>query len=370
MPQFDLQVREAGGGVVGTWQPIDLSFTKNLNGPGDITGGFGRSDETLTQNIFGPYRSDWYLYHDATQLASGPMTEANWSSNNEGLITFAGKTWEHLLDRRLWFFDPEERMNNPSLSQYIYRSGIASPADQKAVLRNLHLIVQDLLDNTFEHGGAIDPEYTVEGTVPTQMTYEIYPFDTSTILQHIQTIAEQDEGFDFEVVMGAGWYDLRVPVYHPIKDTGTIQFNFDRSNILAIDSFSNKGPLGTRNYVIGEGIPSNNWGYISQYVPSMDRFRTLENVVRFGKVKDLDALQRLATSEGVRTKEPQLELKVTVNPDAFPNFWTKIDTGIRISMDYDWGFHHLDSDWRVLGYDLNVNAQGDPVVSFDVVKIY
>lgn len=372
MPQFELQVRNVDGSVVNIWQPLDLNFTKNLNDEGSIACGFGRGDETLTQNVFGPYRNDWFLYRDTSLLGSGPITEASWSSNSEGIVMMAGRTWEHLLERRLWFFDPEQRYDNPMLSDYIYRSGIASPADAVAIPRNLHLIMQDLLDNVTLHGtGTHDPAWFIEGdTIPTQMAYTIYPFDTTTILQHIKTIAEQDNGFDFEVQWSGVYNLLYLYLYYQTKDTGTIQFSFTRDNILSIDPFTNKGPLGTRNYVIGEGIPANNWGYISEYQESLNRFRTLENVVRFGKVTDLNALQRLATSEGVRTKEPQLELKVTVDPDAFPNFWDKIDTGIRIHMDYDFGFHDLDSTWRVLGYDLTVNRQGDPIVAFDIVKFY
>ena len=108
MAQFDLQIRDIYGQVVGTWKPLDCELSVTQNDTGSITGGFGRSDPTVTRNFFGPYRNDWFLYRDNRLLKSGPITNAGWSDQTEGMITMAGKTWEHLLDRRIWYFDPEE----------------------------------------------------------------------------------------------------------------------------------------------------------------------------------------------------------------------------------------------------------------------
>ena len=145
MPQFDLQVRDIGGGVVGTWKPLDIEFQKTQNEAGSVTGAFARSDPTVTRNFFGPYRNDWFLYRDARVIGSGPMTQAGWQDTNEGIITFAGKTWEHLLEKRIWYFDPEEPVYETMISNFIYRSGIEVPADKKPILRNLDKIVRDLL---------------------------------------------------------------------------------------------------------------------------------------------------------------------------------------------------------------------------------
>jgi hypothetical protein len=142
--------------------------------------------------------------------------------------------------------------------------------------------------------------------------------------------------------------------------------------------FANDGPLGTRNYVIGDGQPGTNWGILDEYIPSSDRFRTIETVTRFGRVKDRAALAKLATSEAARTKEPVLSVNLTVYPDTIPNFWSKLDTGIKVTVDYDFGFHNLNSSpdnsgsftfWRVKGYNLKVNRQGDPVVSFNMHRV-
>src|SRR5207344_2265707 len=103
MPQFDLQIRDIYGGVVGTWKPLDAELSVTQNETGSITGGFGRSDPTVTRNFFGPYRNDWFFYRDNRLLKSGPITNAGWSDQSEGMITMAGKTWEHLLDRRIWY---------------------------------------------------------------------------------------------------------------------------------------------------------------------------------------------------------------------------------------------------------------------------
>jgi hypothetical protein len=130
--------------------------------------------------------------------------------------------------------------------------------------------------------------------------------------------------------------------------------------------------------VIGDGQPGTNWGLIDQYTPSMDRFRTLEVVTRFGRVRDREALARLAASEISRTKEPNLTVNITVYPDAIPNFWPKLDTGIKATVDYDFGFHDLNSDpdnagnftfWRIKGYNLKVTRQGDPSVSFAMTRV-
>lgn len=377
MAQFDLQLRHAGGGVIGTWKPLDLEFNKTQNEVGSVTAAFGRSDPTVTRNFFGPYRNDWFLYRDLRLLGSGVVTQAAWSDQTEGLIAFAGKSWEHLLEKRIWFFDPTEPDFPTLISNFIYRSGVFPPADQKALLRQLDLIVRDLLDNVEENGNALDPTYTIVGQAEgQQMTYEIYPFDTTSIYQHIKTISEQDNGFDFEVQY-VGAFDLRFRIWHPIKETTGIVFHLDRTNIASLE-FTNDGPIGTRNYVIGDGSPGTNWGLIDEYIPSSERFRTLESVTRFGRVKDRDALQKLADSEVARTKEPVLTVNLSVYPDAIPNFWARVDTGIKVTVDYDFGFHNLNSNpddsgsftfWRVKGYNLTVNRQGDPVVRFNMFRV-
>lgn len=377
MPQFDLRIDRVGGGTVGTWKPLDLDLSVTQNEVGSITGAFARSDPTVRRNFFGPYRNDWFLYRDSRLLASGPMTQAGWQDQSEGIVTFAGKTWAHLLEKRIWYFDPEEPDYQTLISNFIYRSGVFPPADRKAILRPLHLIVRDLLDNVEEHGNGSDPAYTIRGTTPSaQMTYEIFPFDTTPILQHIKTISEQDVGFDFDINYRAP-YALDFVIHAPIKESTNIVYRFNRDNIAAL-SFANDGPVGTRNYVIGEGKPGTNWGMIDEYIPSSERFRTIESVTRFGRVKDRDALERLADSEIARTKEPLLTVNLSVYPDTIPNFWAKLDTGIRVTLDYDFGFHDLNSDpddagsftfWRVKGYGLTVTRQGDPTVTFTMSRV-
>ena len=154
-------------------------------------------------------------------------------------------------------------------------------------------------------------------------------------------------------------------------------YHLDRTNVASLE-FTNDGPLGTRNYAIGDGVLAGNWGLIDEYIPSSERFRTIETVTRFGRVKDRDALQKLADSEAGRTKEPVLSVNLTVYPDTIPNFWAKLDTGIKVTVDYNFGFHDLNSDpddassftfWRVKGYNLKVNRQGDPVVSFNMHRV-
>ena len=90
MPQFDLQLRDIGGRVVGTCKPLDVEFNKTQNEAGSIIGAFGRSDPTVTRNFFGPYRNDWFFYRDTRLLGSGTVTQAGWSDKSEGMITMAG----------------------------------------------------------------------------------------------------------------------------------------------------------------------------------------------------------------------------------------------------------------------------------------
>ena len=92
--------------------------------------------------------------------------------------------------------------------------------------------------------------------------------------------------------------------------------------------------------MIGDGQPGTNWGIIDEYIPS-SRGCTIESVTRFGRVKDKAALEKLADSEIARTKEPLLSVNLTIYPDAVPNFWQKLDTGIKVTLDYDFGFHDL-----------------------------
>jgi hypothetical protein len=377
MPQFNLQIRDVSGTVIGTWKPMDLELNITQDETGSIQGAFGRADPTVRRNFFGPYRNDWFLFRDNVRLASGPITQAAWSDDQEGIITFAGKTWHELLDKRIWYFDPEEPDYPTLISNFIYRSGVAAPADHKAIARPLHLIVRDLLDNVEAHGNANDPTYSISGTTPNAtMEYEIYPFDTTSILQHIKTISEQDIGFNFDIDWN-GNGALKFRIFAPMKDDGRITYALDRDNISGL-SFTNDGPIGTRNYVIGDGQPGTNWGIIDEYVPSSDRFRTIESVTRFGRVKDKIALQRLANSEQARTKEPLLTVNLSVYPDAIPNFWSKLETGIRATVDYNFGFHNLNSNpddegsftfWRIKGYTLNVTRQGDPTVSFNLFRV-
>ena len=220
-------------------------------------------------------------------------------------------------------------------------------------------------------GTAVIRYITCLVTTGAKMEYEIYPFDTTTIMQHIKTIAEQDVGFDFDIKYFSS-QELNFVLHSPIKEVAG--YSLDRTNITSL-SFSNDGPVGTRNYVIGDGTLGTNWGFIDEYIPSSDRFRTLESVTRFGRIKDLDALKSLAKSEKARTKDPTLSVNITVYPDTIPNFWAKLNTGMKVTLDYDFGFHNLIvtrtirvsfTFWRVKGYTLNITRQGDPSVALDM----
>ena len=375
--------------VIATFQPEQLHFVNRISDICDSDWQISRtavdsttgnplwptlkSFSSITGAGIGPYRSGYSIRKDTNVLQQGLITSMG-GAWGQDYMSMAGKDYLHSLQRRIWPFDPA----NPTT--YIAGPGpftSGTSYDQLGV--DLADIVQAMLDMVLSLGDSVPLTYTLPPT-GIVIDYQANLADTTYIFDAIQTLGQQEPGFDFEVTP-----DLQFHMYAPKKygtpagivsagESGCVYVVDDSSpttypNGLQSLTFTNTGPGGTHILGTGAGL-STELGVALNYIAAQDIYWRLDNPIDYGDITSPSMLLALAQADLSLGVNPIHEISIVVDANQIAGFWTSVFAGLALYLKLDLGWHMMDSPHQILEMDATINTEGDEIVTLNLNQIY
>lgn len=366
------------GVITGQYIPDNLSFSIRNSEPGTISYEIPLSEPFLTRDQFGPYRTDWKLYHrpaggDFKILEGGILTEVNLDMERETILV-NGKSWLHYLERRMYPFDPVAYVSD--------RDWVSWPKQWPTQKGNdavdLTVIVEEILQAMIDED--VNGLPLTLGNIDMGSTgfYKIFPADQTSIYDHVKRIAEIEDGFEFEINPTT----LKFKMYPGTRDDGDYLWFFVPENADEVfngavirGDWTNSGPIST--WLVGYGAGSKiKKGAVSTFARSREVYRRLERAEDFGEVSSQTMMNRLTASQGYQDRFPQKKLNLVVlNPEyMLPGFYEggrpRNIIGRRINFFHNFEpYHNVNAAFRIIGLNWTVDQHGNEEVEFDVEMI-
>jgi hypothetical protein len=365
-----------------TFSPVNINYNirSNLADTSTVAFTIALSDNSLSTDLFGPWRSDFRLYNSGDLVLAGIVTKTQLQMTTQQLQV-AGEDYSCYLRKRIY--------------PYIYNDGsdfggaglVFDPTDYTpdgTSAACIEAIVAKMNAETVTAVGATRAaertfSVTRHGTFLALLGYTISPADDATIFDHIQQIGQQDGqiGYDWHIDetkaihLYAGYYQTPPSLYANIMGTDIIDFEW-----------ANNGPLGTRE--IGFGYGRDVWHTFNN-ASCQNRFGLLVNSRDFGNNIYLqDPVNGRTNSYGQIDGFPQHDCTVTVRADhvvplvgGAPGFYRE-KAGCVITLDQTAfnafrPFHTIPSasvDYRATELQFNVSNSGENTCTMVMEQIY
>lgn len=379
--------------LIETVYPENLHFRLQLGtlGPGEVSYELSKGalntdgDPAISGPDFvGPYRTDFVLRRDdlTDPIMAGMHTLLGGADSGETpneSAQIAGKDWLHYLEKRRWPYDA-------ALSYVNWPDGFrfrVTAAEIGQIVRDILETVRDLSANfpaAPDPPGGTNPSYSLGYTVDaddtgTNRNYEISPFESSSIYDLIATLAgagRERGGFDFLMTFDKV-FRLIYPEVGDGPDAPAFTLEVDVATHLANmleTGFTNTGPTATHVLGVGAGTSTRQGGVNRHFRASSAVFRRLDDVADFGEVKNLDALEDLTGSSLALGSNPVHAIPIRVDPSTIPGFWDVCRPGVYIAVDYDFGWHRINSVQRVTAMECDVDLEGAELVELELNQFY
>lgn len=368
--------------------PENLHFRLQLGtlGPGTVDYEVSRGakdvdgDPAVTEDFVGPMRTDFVLKRSdlIEPIMAGMHTTVAGTDEQAtplDVVKVTGADWLEYLDRRRWPYDA-------ALSYVDWPDGFrfrVAAAEIGQLVKDILETVRDVSTNYPAAPDAGHPSYSLAYTVDADDTghttnYEIVQFESSSILDLITTLATAGRdrgGFDLQ----ATWDKVYRIIYPEIGDPDSPVFTIEvdvvshLANAQAV-GFTNTGPAATHLLGVGAGTSTRQGGVNRHFRHSSATFRRLDDVADFAEVKNLDALEDLTGSQLALGSNPVHEIPIRVDPATITDFWLLCKPGVYVAVNYDLGFHTINSVQRVTAMDCNVSTEGDESVDLELNQYY
>lgn len=413
---FVLQLGQQGPGQ------IDYAISV---GAADVDGDPAVSDDSVQ-----PYITDFNLKRsDLTDpVMSGMITTVSGQDGDPPLeqVQIAGQDWLHYLDLRVWPYDATLSDPVPS-GLHAWPDGFVwdftaevgqqikdiletvrdlsqnypgTPDDMGTNYRGPWLIGASYLvgDSVNDNGqiwiaihnntgdeppsanwSAIFPSFSLPFLVDADDTgfttnINLAPFDSTTILALIQGLSQaglDHGGFDFYMTFDKIFKLVYPEIGDPDSPVFTLEVDATTHFADMVSAgYTNTGPTGT--HVLGTGAgTANRQGGINKHFPASSAvFRRIDQVSDFGNVKDLNLLESLTSLALAFASNPAHQIPIEVNPADIPGFWTVAKPGAYVTVDYDFGFHHVNSTQKIVAMDCAVDTEGVETVTLTFNQFY
>lgn len=362
----------------------DIDINRNRNSPSSINYMLARSDPALKRDSVVPYETFFHLFRDSVRIMSGPVTEVGWDDSNEGVISIAGQTWLHMLERRVAPYNGPARatwipFKNKNITQIIDEViGLINNPNQPPVNWNppgdvgLQWIV-DYVEN-----GTTSP-------IRTPASEQLAALDGQSIFDFIQRMSEKDGdygGYDFE-----GFYYspgvARLVIYSPDRRS-----SFSRTpvrmeyNDFVSFKWANKGIKGNNIFYIGTtlgttvgvDVQANKDVVQKTDTSSMNRYGLHEAQEDLDTYQDEDHVDKAATSQFKIDRHQLHEISCSFDTQAIfnkgRNFWTQLDPGDDFNIDVDFGFHRVNARYVMNSYQATISDNGDELIVPDFERVW
>jgi hypothetical protein len=407
LAEFTLLLRDAQTGVfVGEYDAQGLSFEIKNSEVGSMscelalgTLQFGSTTQGMIRDSFAPYRTDFELWRRSTGqpviMTAGMITSVNLNTDRDSVL-ISGKDWLHYLERRIYPWNPDDyKTLNPDNPDMHWAAGWPKqwPADPIFDIVNVvqnpvevREIVEDIIDAMNEVSA---PDGSNDGVLiigasnadtGTLTKYQIYPGDSTTILDHIRALSELVDGFEYHITPLSRqfimWSPRRdpndgVPIWH-IRVNETDQEDESSGAIIDFD-WTNDGPEGT--FLIGVGTRDKKAGAVWTDPQTRQKFRWLDKVYDYGALAPNDVILEMLKDQF--DLWPQKKLSLTLlNPQFMtPSFysagrpWTLIGQRIRATHNFR-PYHTVDAYFRVNAVNIRVDDDTNEEVTLELEMLY
>lgn len=369
-------------------KPPGLRWTLKNSEKGELTCelplGMDQYDGTpLRRDSIVPWHTDFYLYRGNTLRESGIVTSINLADDRDSVMV-AGMNWIGYLEHRTFPFDPEAYVNDHDWASWPKQWGVGA-----ATGVDLRDIVEGILDymvNAFVGGAVAGPFNTppfIFSNPPTGQDgrYKILPGDETTIFDHIKKVAENSDGFEFDILP----HNLEFKIYSPDRDQGIPVYRFRKAlplpnvslpndRLVELD-WTNEGPLATVTTILGTGS-SIKRGVIRTDLESVIRYRWTDRMAQVGQIASQDALEKAAQGHQFEDRFPRKRASFAIHdPELLsPNFWTGgrprslIGNRVRVQHPFT-DFHTVNADYLIMALNIDADNHGNEKVSFEAEMV-
>lgn len=406
MASFELRFSDAVYGTfVASFEPLDLAFEIKNSEPGsfscELPLGASQAGTTvgIRRDSFAPYRTDWQLWRTGSSgqpkiMSAGMLTSVNLNTDRDSIL-ISGKDWLHYLQRRIYPFTPEDYVTFnpanpngfwdkwpkrwPEVPTFDPEFKATNPVDLRVIVEELLLAMRSAVTQAGESIGQLPITFNNSNTGTTG-TYEIYPGDSTTIFDHIKTLSEMKDGFEFDIhpisLEFRIWSPRRdpndgVPIWwirrHPTDLTN------EQSGAIIDFDWTNDGPEGT--YLIGLGTKEHKVGATWTDPQTLEKFRWMDKVYDYGELAPKDMI--LNKLKDQNDLWPQKKLGLTLlNPEFMsPSFYTggrpRNLIGARVRVTHNFApYHTVDAYFRINGIQWRIDENTNEEVALELEMVY
>lgn len=340
----------------------------------------------VTPDFIGPYRSYFRLRYGNAAIMAGTIINVH-TKLGDDFMSIAGKTWEHYFEREYYPFDPRATPSPGHIADYSqahYEGNELTPSGSlitglayEAHNRDVILILGDLLSeiqNSVSYHMVFDISTLVaSGVTSLRTNYQLAWGDTSYVNSIIESSLQVGQGFDWWITWDRKIY-WATPFRFGNPASPVIIYTFDGSDDAHTPmnlEFDNIGPAFTHLFGTGSGLATQTQlGAAVGDTLNEASFHRLDGTVSFGDVRNyasLLAMVRRAYSMGI---QPVHNIPLSVNPADIPDFWTTFRKGRAIYINYDLGYHHINSPQQIKSYSAKTDDAGNVTVDFTLDQIY
>lgn len=376
--------------------PENLAADDSMGGAGNCSWQWSLSANDVEGNpvmtgdtFIGPWRSYWRLRCGNTVIGSGPITGINIKLGDD-FMSVAGQTWEAVLARWQYPFNPNSRDN---LSLYSFEKALigneTSPGPTsdntppglayECFQRDIALIAHDIL-------------VTVRDTVPDRLwfnfgdlnnpigikdNFQLSWGDDTSMDSFVNSLGGTGEGFDWWI----SW-DRKFNFGSPYRFGSQMAPNInafidvDTDGLLDLE-YDNNGIQGT--HVLGKGA-----GFATQttlmaaygYALAQSSYTRLDISFDYGDVRNRASLVNKTKKSLALIIDPIREVPISMDPAVWDaansgTFWGTFRKGVAIYITVDTGFNQIDAPYRLKSWSLtDENNTGNMVVALTCERIY
>lgn len=354
-----------------TYIPSNITYMVQDMSAGPCTVGFDISmaDPLLTADQFGPKRSEWRLRYGGTTINQGIITKVEPIPNDRVQVAGADYLW--YLTQRV--FPADYQTLTTALTDSVWLGG---PLYYSAPGQSTDSIIQDILDlvNTFDPTDTIDFGLIQSsgGFGSPLVPFTIIPGDTTSILDQINTLCQQDGSMGLEgyvSVDGAGVIKLYVYA-NRYQIPPSVYPTITKDQIIGVPVWANNGPLSTVEigWGIGHAISAQ-----SIYAPSKTRFRRLEHSVDYGdEFRSQDMCDALVGAWGALNRSPQHDFACAIYLDTIPALiFEHAGVVLNFTTDHFMPFHNINGvDYRATELNFTLSNEGDNICELTLAQAY
>lgn len=343
--EFVIVLADISGRAIGEIMGSDVRFGRYVKGSGFMSFESHRNHPLVKPSVMVPDAVDYSIQRNGVELQAGTVTDCDRDTDDE-MVRVAGRDWKSHFEGLVLPFDPSQPLNTQD-----FHSGTSldSTDDATNIVESLVAKVLGGYDNVIQ----VTMHNSPTGIVTTA---HFLASDLADLRSMIQSIADQNPGFDWEITP-----DQRLLIHAPQKGKVS-ELVLDESNIKTVH-FSPQGIQGNILYGRGSGTGSTQLVYRVTNPNSRALYRDRVVVSDFGEIRTKSSLKQATNRTLPLVSTQVVEFWVTMYPQG-EDVWSQAEDGDSIYVKWNDGDIILDDYYRCNGFETFVNAQGDTEVTW------